>query len=329
MAVYHIFFWAVGGAHSLSWDYLPGVPQGEEAEQRVSWKEKPVGGFIAKIFLRQTAGYIVIPSMEESDGYNLLAVSTVTTQTDQTGSLHKPSDDRGLSRIASYLSTTFESLRSQCSPASGIILPTRRDEAQEFYPPESTASSPLAGIISPVSRSRLFGPKIMLQFFSAVSAIITPITFTIAVSVTIALVQPLKNLFVETNPLTESSWKGPDGRPPLAFVIDTARFVGSIYVPMVLVLLGASFGRLRIPRPISRLPISAILSTCLAKMVVLPVIGVILVQALVKACLIPKQAKVELFVAMFMSGTPSALKYVLISSAKVFSTIELYVAIVS
>ena len=38
-----------GAAQSLSWDYLPAVPQGEDAERRVSWKEKPIGGLVARV----------------------------------------------------------------------------------------------------------------------------------------------------------------------------------------------------------------------------------------------------------------------------------------
>ena len=44
--MYHIFFWVCGLAHSLLWDYAPGVPQGEAANIRVSWREKPIGGFV-------------------------------------------------------------------------------------------------------------------------------------------------------------------------------------------------------------------------------------------------------------------------------------------
>lgn len=77
---------------------------------------------------------------------------------------------------------------------------------------------------------------------------------------------------------------------------------------MALILLGASFARLRIPRPISRLPIPAMLSVCAVKLAILPVIGVFMVQAMVKRGLIPKEAKAEIFVAMFLSGTPAAVK---------------------
>jgi hypothetical protein len=50
------------------------------------------------------------------------------------------------------------------------------------------------------------------------------------------------------------------------------------------------------------------LSVCAVKLAILPVIGVFMVQAMAKGGLIPKDAKVELFVAMFFSGTPAAVK---------------------
>lgn len=77
---------------------------------------------------------------------------------------------------------------------------------------------------------------------------------------------------------------------------------------MALILLGASFARMKIPRPLSRLPIPAMIFCSLAKMVLLPVIGVFMVQAMVRGGLIPKSSIVEIFVAMFLSGTPSAVK---------------------
>lgn len=45
-----------------------------------------------------------------------------------------------------------------------------------------------------------------------------------------------------------------------------------------------------------------------AKMIVLPVIGVFMIQAMVKGGLIDRDALAERFVAMFLSGTPAAVK---------------------
>ena len=87
-----------------------------------------------------------------------------------------------------------------------------------------------------------------------------------------------------------------------------AQFVDTIAVPLTLILLGASFARISIPRPISRLPLMAMALCALVKMALLPVIGVLLVQAMVRAGMIPKDAKAERFVAMLLSGTPGAVK---------------------
>jgi len=57
--------------------------------------------------------------------------------------------------------------------------------------------------------------------------VVTPISATVAISLLIALVGPLKALFVslEGGP----SWNGPDGKPPLAFVIDTGSFTPLLF----------------------------------------------------------------------------------------------------
>ena len=73
-------------------------------------------------------------------------------------------------------------------------------------------------------------------------------------------------------------------------------------------MLGASFARFRIPRPLSRLPIMAMIAVTMVKMVILPVFGIVIVQAMVNGGLIAKEARAERFVAMFLSGTPAAVK---------------------
>ena len=52
------------------------------------------------------------------------------------------------------------------------------------------------------------------------------------------------------------------------------------------------------------------LAVSLSKMLLMPVIGVLMVQAMVHAGLIAHDAKAEKFVAMFLSGTPAAVKCV-------------------
>ena len=90
--------------------------------------------------------------------------------------------------------------------------------------------------------------------------------------------------------------------------LNQAQLLENLAVPLALIVLGASFSRCRIPRPLSRLPITAMLGCAAAKMVVLPVIGVTIVRGMVKHGMIPRDAKVEQFVAMLLSGTPAAVK---------------------
>ena len=52
----------------------------------------------------------------------------------------------------------------------------------------------------------------------------------------------------------------------------------------------------------------AMLLVTMAKMVLLPIIGVAMVQAMVRGRLIPAEALAERFVAMLLSGTPAAVK---------------------
>lgn len=60
----------------------------------------------------------------------------------------------------------------------------------------------------------------------------------------------------------------------------------------------------------SRLPIPAMALVTFAKTILLPIFGILIVMAMVRGGLIDHSAKVEKFVAMLLSGTPSGPKYV-------------------
>lgn len=73
---------------------------------------------------------------------------------------------------------------------------------------------------------------------------IPPPTYAVCLGLLFSLVPPLKALLTPTEG-TEMP-DGPDGLPPLHFVLDTAAFLGGITVPLALILLGASFARLKV-----------------------------------------------------------------------------------
>lgn len=85
--------------------------------------------------------------------------------------------------------------------------------------------------------------------------------------------------------------------------------MGAITVPMTLFLLGVSFARMKVKLGRkSGLPIPAFLFVCIAKMILLPALGVFITRAMMANGLVHRESKVQIFVAIFVSGTPSAIK---------------------
>jgi hypothetical protein len=200
--VYHIFFWICGLAYSLSWDYAPGVPQGEAANTRVSWREKPIGGFIWRRVLKI--------EHYEDEGRDSKSADSHPHPHAQT----EPASRRS-SRVRDEEDASIEVVRR--TPHSSVR--SHQDPPAESHHGHGSRATPLAPVPAPVpevpSRSR--------RVLAVIAVVVTPISAIVAISLLIALVDPLKALFVsfEGGP----SWKGPDGKPPLAFVLDTGTVI--------------------------------------------------------------------------------------------------------
>ena len=83
-----------------------------------------------------------------------------------------------------------------------------------------------------------------------------------------ALVPSLKALFVA--PPTGSSVHikpAPDGLPPLDVLFETATFAGNACIPLGLVCLGSALARLRMPKPIRKAPLGAIMTFAILKVI--------------------------------------------------------------
>ncbi|KAI0751199.1 auxin efflux carrier [Daedaleopsis nitida] len=322
---YHIVFWMFGAAHSLSWDYRPGVPQGEAAERRVSWREKPIGSLIVRHILGQQPqpSSFDLPTDVQKDEEEALSekalekapapVSEILVDFDARAEPN-PDPDVQLARKTSRLSTTAAPTHRR-TPSIGIA-PAGPSSTVPPVPPPTPAQS-IREFDTQSTTATLHTPTLpqkLVRVFRPLSALVTPVTITLAIALPIALVNPLKALFVDISDLGGPVFRGPDGRPPLAFLIDTAQFMGGITIPLALVLLGASFARVQLPRPLSRLPIAAMVATTLAKMAVLPVVGVFLVQAMTAGGIVDPKAKVLRFVLIFLSGTPTAVNQLIVAS---------------
>jgi predicted permease len=127
-----------------------------------------------------------------------------------------------------------------------------------------------------------------------------PPTIALLLACPISVIAPLKALFV---PLRNANGDpvipfAPDGAPPLAFILDTATFLGSASVPLALICLGAALAKLKISKGIRGLPLGAISALTIGRLVLQPIIAIVMVEGLVGAGLINKADKVLRFAMM-------------------------------
>lgn len=218
---YHLVFWVAGAAHSLSWDYLPGVPQGDAAERPVSWKEKPIGGFVARRILRMK-----VPSREPSADVKVDATSAAKNEKDHLTDLEKNASPPMAQQVLGDVPYDHDpdvQLARRTSRLSAISPgePLTHVNSSSVLP-TAPPSSPCPSVHPETPSIPPSFPKRMVQVLRPLSAVVTPITLTLAVSLPIALITDLKALFVSVADEGGPDWHGPDGRPPLAFVMDTS-----------------------------------------------------------------------------------------------------------
>ena len=232
----------LGTAHSLSWDYRPDVPQGEAAERRVSWKEKPLGSLFTRYVLKQPVpNSFALPPPNQFKDEEALSISEKkgidTEDISAVDNDNAPGPSAVADSVAAHPDPDVQLARrtSRLSTATGPLGPRRGSmsagAAPDALPPpvppptpaHSTRGLPMdeeegdAQSITPT----LHGARRIVRVFRPLAAVITPVTITLAISLPIALIAPLKALFVDISDQGGPVYTGPDGRPPLAFMIDT------------------------------------------------------------------------------------------------------------
>ncbi|CAE6481750.1 hypothetical protein ACGC1H_001156 [Rhizoctonia solani] len=194
------------------------------------------------------------------------------------------------------------------SPAPTVVegilntmSPNPKDAPQVASAPTEAESIP-----TKVAPSRL--TRVLMSTRAFLRSLASPATITMVVSFVVALVPQLKALFIM--PPAGSNvhiHPAPDGLPPLNIIMDTATFIGNASVPLGLICLGSALARLEAPKPISRAPLGAITLFSILKMVLGPVFGVLVVEALTHhTSLIDPSDKVLRFVCIYFAGVPTA-----------------------
>ncbi|ODN79430.1 hypothetical protein L202_03414 [Cryptococcus amylolentus CBS 6039] len=228
---------------------------------------------------------------------------------------------RKKSRASSFHSM-MESTRSipATAPldASGIAQPCfspSGENANQLLPVCSTHAETYRyhQPVTPAASTR--SPTWSQRIKSLAIAIFTPLTLSIILGIICSVITPVKALFVDVD-----NWSGngipyaPDGNPPLSFITDTATFLGGMSIPAGLVLLGASFARLKMPKKWSDLPIAAIVAMTVFKMILLPIFGVFVVQAMRdNTTMYPAKDKMRTFVSILVASTPSSVNQLVIT----------------
>ena len=130
--------------------------------------------------------------------------------------------------------------------------------------------------------------------------LLKPSPIVIVFAIVIALVDPLKALFLPPSASFQPRFRpvAPDGQPPLAFVLDTANFIGAASVPIGLVSLGSALACLRVRSSAEAFPRGAIATLALAKMVVMPLLGVGITRLFAHVGFVDPDDKVLQFVCM-------------------------------
>lgn len=187
------------------------------------------------------------------------------------------------------------------SPRPSPLLSRHLSDPIDLFPCTSPSPSlpPLTPSTHPSATIRVLHS--IGTFFNS---LVSPPTVALLVAIIIAIVPTLKSLFLYTS---SSSFHpvAPDGKPPLAVLYDAASFVGAASVPLGLLVLGASLAKMKVPRPIVRLPLASIVWMAVIKLAVSPVLGFFFVEALVRNGLVERENHVLRFVLTYFSCVPT------------------------
>lgn len=176
-------------------------------------------------------------------------------------------------------------------------IPQLQDSDEPPATTLSNAPTPVKRMSPDLSRHHRRRRNILAHIRTFFKSLLTPASIAIMVSFPIALVPQLKALFVEVPGV--HIHPAPDGQPPLAFLMDAANFIGAASVPLGLICLGSALARLNVPRnQWKTLPLGAISWLAIGKIIIMPVLGVLIVEGLVNTGFIPREDKVLRFVCM-------------------------------
>ncbi|KAG1817863.1 auxin efflux carrier [Suillus variegatus] len=303
-----VTLFSLGGYWLIVMDFDGPDLDNDRVKERLSAKH-------SKILSRLTAGFVYLRRIFLFSHSPVRELNTEVGQ-NSTGEKESP---RATSTHEDFVTTCFKPPEQEeigvststneelpASPSFTSIQPgpALTDEAQKVSTTTTDLPDSLAGHVA-VTNVHWFNKFIGLTWRFLRSAM-NPPSFSIIFSFTIAIIPPLKALFV-AGVLGTHIPSAPDGQPPLALIMKTSTFIGSASIPMGLIMLGSALARLSIPRnQWGSLPLCAIGSVAIGRLVVMPVLGTLICQQFTRIGLIDPSNNVLRFVCLLMSGLPTA-----------------------
>ncbi|EPS42533.1 hypothetical protein H072_3493 [Dactylellina haptotyla CBS 200.50] len=157
------------------------------------------------------------------------------------------------------------------------------------------------------TEGRTRGQKIL----DRIKLFVTIPAMTLISALVISIVPYLRALFVPTTGVTMPT--APDGRPPLDFVIQFASYGGQLSPVMGIAMLGAALSRIRVRHLPEGFWISVV-ATCVLKLIVGPILGILWIEGLKHTPLINQDQKMMQFVVAITGAMPAATSQVYITT---------------
>ncbi|PPR03677.1 hypothetical protein CVT24_007798 [Panaeolus cyanescens] len=305
--VFMVTLFPFGGHRWIAMDYLGPDVEPEEVQEAVRRRRRMVLGPIDRMFRA---------SSRKPQGIKVPEVQTSPEKGAEIEKDETPIHSSAATEIMAHSRIDSIDRTIAVSPADTIVLKSRTNTlADEDVLPTHSAveNKPCADIGQQASErtpTALHARKLprisrnsIREFFKT---LFTPASISIFISFPIALIPQVKALFIQVPNVHMPS--APDGQPPLAFILDTATFMGNASVPLGLVCLGSALARLHVPRKgeWQTLPLGAIAWLAVAKILLMPILGILIVQGLTKSGMIDPEDKVLRFVCIFCSCLPTA-----------------------
>ncbi|KNE90446.1 hypothetical protein PSTG_16112 [Puccinia striiformis f. sp. tritici PST-78] len=183
--------------------------------------------------------------------------------------------------------------------------------------PNIRDNSPELGAIGGQQFSRIDIQEDRAGFLARLIDGLSPVIVSLIIGTIVAVTPLLKGMFTVPPNSEVQKPTTPDGKPLLSVILDSTDYLGAAAIPLGLLVTGASFANMSIPRNSwHRLPLRAILGLTIIKLVCLPIIGIIAVSLIDRYTIlfVGHEGKVLKLICLYYSCTVTSTNQISLSS---------------